>query len=228
MMMEEVAVKPRDVMPEGARTLAARYYTDPSLLKAELDGLFGTMWFYAGRSEEAQRAGQYFVRELNRHNIVVTRNATGEIRAFHNVCRHRGSAILSAPVKGQPTLRCPYHNWAYGLDGSLRATPFWDGNKVADPKSMDRASRGLVPIRSGVWMDVVFVNVSGDAPPLESAMAPFAKLSAPYAMERFRLAHYQAGDVPANWKLTIEAAVENYHEEFVHPSLPELLNLQNQ
>ena len=78
----------------------------------------------------------------------------------------------------------------------------------------------VVPIRSGVWMDVVFVNVSGDALPLEGAMAPFAKLSAPYAMERFRLAHSQAGDVPANWKLTIEAAVENYHEEFVHPSLP--------
>ena len=64
-------------MPEGARTLPARYYTDPALFKAELDGLFGTMWFYAGRSEEARAPGQYFVRELNGHNIVVTRNADG-------------------------------------------------------------------------------------------------------------------------------------------------------
>jgi choline monooxygenase len=69
-------------------------------------------------------------------------------------------------------------------------------------------------------MDVVFVNVSGDAPPLESAVAPLEALSAPYNMDRFRLAHYQAGDVPANWKLTVEAAVENYHEEFVHQQLP--------
>ena len=73
--MPQVVVKPRDVMPEGARTLPARYYTDPSLFKKELDGLFGTMWFYAGRSEEANAAGQYFVRELNGYNIVITRNA---------------------------------------------------------------------------------------------------------------------------------------------------------
>ena len=114
--MEEVAVKPRDVMPEGARTLPARYYTDPALLKAELDGLFGSMWFYAGRSEEAREPGQYFVRELNGRNVVVTRNATGEIRAFHNVCRHRGTRICneaqragspaasSAPITRGPTI----------------------------------------------------------------------------------------------------------------------------
>src|SRR6185503_21153214 len=76
--MQEVVVKPRDAMPEGARTLPARYYTDPALLKKELDGLFGTMWFYAGRGEEAAAPGQYFVRELNGYNIVVTRNASGE------------------------------------------------------------------------------------------------------------------------------------------------------
>ena len=73
-VMEQVTIKPRDVMPDGARTLPARYYTDPALLKKELDGLFGTMWFYAGRSEEAGQAGQYFVREINGFNIVVTRN----------------------------------------------------------------------------------------------------------------------------------------------------------
>jgi phenylpropionate dioxygenase-like ring-hydroxylating dioxygenase large terminal subunit len=123
-------------------------------------------------------------------------------------------------VKAQPTLRCPYHGWAYGLDGSLKATPWWDGKKVADPQGLDRASRGLVPIRSGVFLDIVFVNVSGAAPPLETAVAPLATLSARYDMDRFRLAHHQAGDVPANWKLTVEAAVENYHEEFVHQQLP--------
>src|SRR5678815_3774324 len=108
--MEQVVVKPRDVMPEGARTLPARYYTDPALLKAELDGLFGSMWFYAGRSEEAERPGQYFVRELNGRNVVVTRNATGEIRAFHNVCRHRGTRICNeATGQFAGSIQCPYH-----------------------------------------------------------------------------------------------------------------------
>jgi len=86
--MEQVVVKPRENMPEGARTLPARYYTDPVLLEKELGALFGTMWFYVGRSEEAAAPGQYFVREINGYNIVVTRNAAGEIRAFHNTCRH--------------------------------------------------------------------------------------------------------------------------------------------
>src|SRR5215471_5621651 len=81
----------RDVMPETARTLPARYYVDPVFLKRELDGLFGRMWFYVGRSEEAGKPGQYFVREINGHNIVVSRGHAGVVRAFHNVCRHRGT-----------------------------------------------------------------------------------------------------------------------------------------
>src|SRR3954468_20650133 len=89
----QVVVKPRDVMPEGARTLPARYYTDPALFNRELDGLFGTMWFYVGRSEEAAKPGQYFVREINGYNIVITRNAAGAIRASHNPCRHRGTRL---------------------------------------------------------------------------------------------------------------------------------------
>src|SRR5687768_6659691 len=113
-VMEQVVVKPREMMPDGARTLPARYYTDPALLKAELDGLFGRMWFYAGRSEEAAAPGQYVIHELNGHNIVVTRNAAGDIRAFHNICRHRGTRICEAS-SGQfaGSIQCPYHAWTY-------------------------------------------------------------------------------------------------------------------
>jgi len=205
---------------ETARPLPGAAYTSEAYHRLEMERVLGRSWTGVAFAHQVPNPGDAIPVVAAGLPAIVLRDRECQIRVFHNVCRHRGSVILSEPVSGQPTLRCPYHNWAYGLDGSLRATPFWDGKKVADPKSMDRASRGLVPIRSGVWMDVVFVNVSGDAPPLEGAMAPFAKLSAPYAMERFRLAHCQAGDVPANWKLTIEAAVENYHEEFVHPSLP--------
>ncbi|HXA69427.1 MAG TPA: aromatic ring-hydroxylating dioxygenase subunit alpha [Stellaceae bacterium] len=203
-----------------ARPLAGAAYTSEAYHRLEMERVLGRSWTGVGFAHQVPNPGDAIPVTAAGLPAIVLRDRAGEIRVFHNVCRHRGSVILSEPVSGQPTLRCPYHGWAYGLDGSLKATPLWDGKRVADAKSIDRASRGLVPIRSGVWMDVVFVNVSGDAPPLESVVAPLDALSAPYDMGRFRLAHYQAGDVPANWKLTVEAAVENYHEEFVHQQLP--------
>ncbi|HKF73346.1 MAG TPA: aromatic ring-hydroxylating dioxygenase subunit alpha [Stellaceae bacterium] len=205
---------------ETARPLPTAAYTSEAYHRAEMDRVLGRGWTGVAFTHQVPNPGDAIPVIAAGLPAIVLRDREGAIRVFHNICRHRGSVILSGPVHGLPTLRCPYHGWAYGLDGSLKATPWWDGKKVADPKSIDRVGRGLVPIRSGVWMDVVFVNLSGDAPPLESAVAPLAALSAPYEMNRFRLAHYQAGDIPANWKLTIEAAVENYHEEFVHQQLP--------
>ncbi|HXP73139.1 MAG TPA: aromatic ring-hydroxylating dioxygenase subunit alpha [Stellaceae bacterium] len=205
---------------ETARPLPSTAYTSEAYHRLEMERVLGRSWTGVAFAHQVPNPGDAIPVTAAGLPAIVLRDRAGEIRVFHNVCRHRGSVILSEPVSGQPTLRCPYHGWAYGLDGRLRGTPWWDGRKVADPQSIDRADRGLVPIRSGVWMDVVFVNVSGDAPPLESAVAPLAALSAPYDMGRFRLAHYQAGDVPANWKLTVEAAIENYHEEFVHQQLP--------
>jgi choline monooxygenase len=205
---------------ETARPLPAAAYTSEAYHRLEMERVLGRGWTGVAFGHQVPNPGDAIPVRAAGLPAIVLRDREGEIRVFHNICRHRGSVILSEPVSGRPTLRCPYHGWTYGLDGSLRATPFWDGKRVADPGSIDRAGRGLVPIRSGVWMDVVFVNISGDAPPLETAVAPLTALSAPYDMARFRLAHYQAGDIPANWKLTIEAAVENYHEEFVHQQLP--------
>jgi choline monooxygenase len=205
---------------ETARPLAGAAYTSEAYHRLEQARVLGRNWTGVAFAHQVPNPGDAIPVTAAGLPAIVVRDREGAIRVFHNVCRHRGSVILTAPVSGRPTLRCPYHGWAYGLDGGLKATPLWDGKRVTDPKSIDRAGRGLVPIRSGVWMDVVFVNVSGDAPPLETAVAPLSALSAPYDMARFRLAHYEAGDVPANWKLTIEAAVENYHEEFVHQQLP--------
>ncbi len=85
------------------------------------------MWFYAGRSEEVSAPGQYFVRELNGHNIVVTRNPTGRVRAFHNICRHRGTRICTeATGQFAGSIQCPYHAWTYDLDGRLIGAPHMD------------------------------------------------------------------------------------------------------
>ena len=112
-----IAVKPRATMPEGARTLPARYYTDVELYKAEMDRMFGRMWFHAARSEEIERPGQFVVRELNGYNVVVTRNPSGRVSAFHNVCRHRGTRLCTeAAGKFAGSIQCPYHAWTYDLE----------------------------------------------------------------------------------------------------------------
>jgi Rieske 2Fe-2S family protein len=205
-------------MPEGARTLPARYYTDPGLLKAELDGLFGTMWFYVGRSEEAGRPGQYFVRELNGHNIVVTRNAAGEIRAFHNICRHRGTRICEGST-GQfaGSVQCPYHAWTYDLDGRLIGAPHM--NEVPHFRKADFP---LLNVHAAEWDGHVFLNLSPDPAPLGAQLGPLVEKFRSWRMADLRLGHRVVYDVKANWKLIIQNYNECLHCPNLHPALNKL------
>jgi choline monooxygenase len=207
-----------------ARALGPRAYTDPDFLALERELVFRRHWTSIAFAHEIPEPGDAMPIEAAGVPLILARGGDGEIRAFHNVCRHRGAALLAAPVKGQPTLRCPYHAWAYGLDGRLRATPLWDGKRVTPRDALPRDELGLKPVRCGVWADVVFVDFSGTAPPLDDFVAPLARRWAPYETDSLRLALVAEGEIAANWKLGIEGALENYHEEFVHPSLPARLD----
>ncbi len=197
---------------ETARALPPAAYTDADFFALERKLVFHRNWIGVAFGHDIPAPGDAMP--------VDAAGRDGAVRAFHNVCRHRGAAIIDAPVRGQPSLRCPYHGWAYGLDGRLRATPLWDGQRVAAADALDRGSLGLAPVRSGIFADVVFVDLSGAAPPLAEFVRPLAARWAPYRTEDTRLAHHAAGEIAANWKLAIEGALENYHEAFVHPSLP--------
>jgi len=205
---------------EAARALPPAAYVDADFFALERKLVFHRNWIGIAFGHDIPAPGDAMPVDAAGVPLIILRDRDGEIHAFHNVCRHRGSAILSGPVKGQPTLRCPYHGWAYGLDGRLRATPLWDGQRVAAQGALDRGSLGLATVRCGVWADVVFVDLSGTAPPLAEFVRPLAARWAPYCTEDTRLAHHAAGEIAANWKLAIEGALENYHEAFVHPSLP--------
>jgi choline monooxygenase len=205
---------------ESARALPPAAYTDPDFFALERKLVFRRNWIGIAFGHDIPAPGDAMPVDAAGVPLILLRDRDGAVRAFHNVCRHRGSAIIDAPVKGQPTLRCPYHGWAYGLDGRLRATPLWDGQRVAAESAVDRAALGLVPVRSGVFADVVFVDLSGNAPPLAEFVRPLAARWAPYRTEDVRLALHVPGEIAANWKLAVEGALENYHEAFVHPSLP--------
>ena len=208
----------------GATPLRRAAYTDPALFQAEQQKVFAGGWTALLFAHQVPNPGDQTPVEIAGLPLVAVRDRIGAVRVFHNVCRHRASLVVPAPVHGRPTLRCPYHGWAYGLDGALRATPLWDGQRVPDPAALDRTRRGLHEVRCGVWSDVVWIDLSGTAPSLEDHVAPMTALWRGYDMTTLRLAHYETGQIDANWKLAIEASIENYHEPFVHEKLPARLD----
>lgn len=194
-----------DALPDvtALAPLRRAAYTDASLYLAERQRVFAGGWIALLFAHQVPDPGDQVPVEAAGLPLVAVRDRAGAVRVFHNVCRHRASLVVPEPVRGQPTLRCPYHGWAYGLDGSLRATPLWDGRRVTSPEALDRAALGLREVRSGVWSDVVWIDLSGRAPPLEQHVAPLTALWRGYDMTTLRLAHYATGTIEANWKLAI-------------------------
>ena len=155
----EIVVRPRDVMPEDARTLPARFYTDAEYFRRELDALFRTMWICAGRSEEIARPGQFVLRDVAGDSVIVTRSADGGVHAFHNVCRHRGTRLCTEASGTFPgSIQCPYHAWTYGLDGRLVGAPHMD--EVPHFRKEDFPLHG---VHAEVWDGHVFINVGASA-----------------------------------------------------------------
>ena len=150
--------------------------------------------------------------------LVILRDNDGEIRVFHNVCRHRGAVIVPEKCSGQRVLTCPYHAWAYGLDGKLRTRPhFFGGDKHdTDPAP---GTADLAPVRHAVWHDLIFVNLSGDAVDFETHWEPFARRTWDYDFSALRYAKTLDFDVKGNWKLIYENFYDSYHVPSVHPSL---------
>ena len=146
------------------RTLPARYYTDPAVFRQEIETFYFNSWICAGRAESIPAPGDYVLREIAGESVIVVRSGSGDLRAYHNVCRHRGMILVNTPQQGQAVIRCPYHSWGYGLDGKLRATPFVGGPSENSHPAIRREELGLYEIRSHVWMDMIFVNLSGIAP----------------------------------------------------------------
>ena len=216
--MKRVIIKPREVMPDTAFTLPARYYTDAEFFRRELDGFFARMWVCAGRSEEIAASGEYVVREIDRHNIVVTRNEAGVVMAFHNVCRHRGTRICTeASGRFAGSIQCPYHAWTYDLDGRLIGAPHM--SEVPHFKAEDYPLRA---VRAAEWDGHVFLNLDADAATLSEQLGPLVEKFRGWRMEDLRRGHRIVYDVKANWKLIIQNYNECLHCPNLHPALNRL------
>ena len=184
----------------AGRTIPFDWYVDPAVLRLERDRIFHRTWQYAGRGEQVAEPGAFFTCEAGGIPIVVVRDQDAELRAFLNVCRHRGSLICEGEGKRE-TLQCPYHAWTYGLDGSLRSAPRADREA-----SLDKAELGLRPVRVDAWGPFVFVNPDPSAAPLAETLAELPELLASSGLEleslRFLKRTYSRSE--ANWKVCCE------------------------
>jgi Rieske 2Fe-2S family protein len=201
-------------------TLDGSAYLDPATFDREIERVFGRSWLCAGREEQLREPGDFLTIAVGAENILVLRDRSGGVRAFHNLCRHRGARLCdgqSGRIKG--SIVCPYHAWTYALDGRLVGTPHLQGGPPAD-----REQRGLLPVACDTWGGFVFVNPAGTAaPPLAATLGEIPGRLARYPLADLRIRERQIHEVPANWKILAENFMECYHCPGVHPELCDLV-----
>ena len=206
------------------------FYTSPDSLDAEKKAIFTDGWIAIGFACDVPEPGDVCPVEFLGDPFAITHGRDGQIRVFHNVCRHRGVKLVREAGKTTGLLRCPYHYWCYSTEGELKRTPHVGGPGVHEHPSIDKSKLGLVEIRSHVCLGVVFINLSGDAEPFETHFAGPLERWKEYADKpvyfggedsRFTL------EVNSNWKLAVENYLESYHLPFIHPALNERSKLED-
>jgi phenylpropionate dioxygenase-like ring-hydroxylating dioxygenase large terminal subunit len=206
---------------EDGWTLPASWYSDEGVRALERDRIFARTWQYAGRTEQVQEPGCFFVSQAGHVPVLVVRGRDGELRGFVNVCRHRGHPVATGEGCRE-TLQCPYHAWTYDLDGSLRRAPRADREPGFDPSDLS-----LRPIAVGTWGPFVFVNPDPEAPPLADALGDLAALVAESGvdLDGLRFHSHHEWEIPCNWKVAIENFLECYHCPVAHPGFSRVIDV---
>ena len=225
---------------ERAATLIPDAYTSPEFFALEQQKVFTTSWIAVGCTSEIDETGSCIVADVAGRSVIVTRDHHGRLRAFHNVCRHRATKLLEAGqrhVGRHNRIRCPYHGWAYGLDGACLGTPLFECSDVpvghegvfdtSGTHGFDRADHGLLPVNVDCWGFLVFVTLHPDPVPLARQLGDLPQRFAGYRLEQWAPQRRRSYDVTANYKLIGENFMEYYHLPWVHPELVKVSRLSH-
>ncbi|MGA7318229.1 MAG: aromatic ring-hydroxylating dioxygenase subunit alpha [Silvibacterium sp.] len=205
---------------EEAFTIPAPWYFDPRIGDLERDRVFGGNWIAVGRSNQVEKAGQFFTVNLVGEPLVAVRGSDGVLRGFYNVCRHHAAAVAITECGIAQNLRCPYHGWTYGLDGSLKGAP-----EFAGVCNFDRAVNGLVPVRIAEWEQFVFVTLDEQAPSLETTLGDLPARLAPLGISRLNFFSRQCYTLECNWKVYVDNYLDGgYHVPHLHKGLNSVLD----
>ena len=217
--------------PALLATLSGDFYTSATIFAAEQDEIFEKLWFCAARSSDLANPGQFKNVQIGRESVLVVRGKDGALRAFLNVCRHRGAALCTES-EGQVkrSLQCPYHAWTYALDGKLIAAPNLASLKEPSGEGIDRYKYGLISVALTEWLGYAWVCLADEPPSFEDDVIGEVtrRLGDAGAVDHYDIASLSVGrrvvyDVAANWKLIVENFMECYHCATIHPELTEVL-----
>jgi phenylpropionate dioxygenase-like ring-hydroxylating dioxygenase large terminal subunit len=203
------------------RSLPWSWYVDDAVLRAEQERIFRRSWQYVGHTGQIPDRGSYFTGRAGLVPIVVTRDRDDTLRAFVNVCRHRGFEVAQGDGS-RAALQCGYHAWTYGLDGRLRTAPRADREPGFDPEQIS-----LVPVQVDTWGPFVFVNPDLEAPPHAETLGELPELVASVGVDVEELCHHHRSEssLDANWKIVCENYLECYHCAVAHPSFSALVDV---
>ncbi len=206
---------------ERAETIPSHWYYTDEILDFEKEHLFTQYWQLACHESQIPEPGDMHTLEVAGNPILIVRDQDGDLRAFYNVCKHRGGPV--AVKKGTTSvLQCKYHGWTYLLDGSLRGVPQF--NKV---DLFDKKDFGLEPIRLKTWQGLVFINLTPNKTILNKYLDGIANRISPISLSKF--SHYsdESYKIDCNWKVYVDNFLEGYHIPIVHPELAKLLDYKN-
>ncbi|MGV6839742.1 MAG: aromatic ring-hydroxylating oxygenase subunit alpha [Planktomarina sp.] len=214
---------------EHARGLPNAHYCNEAVFAAECDAVLKANWAGLAVASEVPEIGDAKPMEFLGIPLLLIRSKDGQVRVFENICRHRGMVLVDAPRKIEGAIRCPYHSWCYSTKGDLVATPHVGGAGYNSHDAIDKTTLGLNEVRSHIWRDVVFINLSGTAPDFETQHKDLITRWA-----EFDQPHYHGGkdsafclDVHTNYKLAVENYCESYHLPWVHPGLNSYSRLED-
>jgi phenylpropionate dioxygenase-like ring-hydroxylating dioxygenase large terminal subunit len=231
MQQEDYAQLARVVEPVNtARGLPNGFYTDPAVFEEERRKVFHAGWPAIGFGKDIPEPGDAKPVSFLGIPLLMVRDRQGRVRVYQNVCRHRGMILVDKPTKLKGVIRCPYHAWCYELSGELRATPHVGGAGTNVHPDVKREELGLIEVRSAVWLDVVYVNLSGTAPDFRDYAGDLIARAADFDAQTL---HHGGPDssfkleVKTNWKLAVENYLESYHLPWVHPGLNSYSRLED-
>ncbi len=214
---------------ETANGLPNAHYTDDARFEEEKQSVLFSTWAGLAVSADVPEAGDAVPHTFLGMPLLLIRDKDGAVRVFYNTCRHRGMILVDAPRKIEGAIRCPYHSWCYSTKGRLVTTPHVGGPGQNTHDAIDRDTLGLIEVRSHIWRDVVFINVSGNAPDFEVVHADLLKRWSEVEKPVFHGGQDSTFtlSVKSNWKLPVENYCESYHLPWVHPGLNSYSRLED-
>ncbi len=193
--------------------LSKTRYTCSQFLEQEWNLVWSKSWLFAGLLSDLTEPGDYFVYEVGRESIVVLRDGNDQLRAFYNVCQHRGNRLLTNESGSLQQFTCPYHGWSYELNGDLKQVP--DAERFCP--AIDPDNRSLKPVLLEQWAGMIWLSLDPQAAALSDYLGPIMAQLEPYHFEQMVLTEHQTVTINANWKTVRDNFLEQYHVDFIHP-----------